>query len=66
MRIEKLSLEAGSGTQTDYLRAEADLLAARAGWIEARHGEVTARAELARVTGALDRAWVARNLEDEP
>jgi outer membrane protein TolC len=66
VRIEKLSLAAGSGTQTDYLRAEADLLEARAGWVEARHGEMSARAELARITGTLDGAWIARTLENEP
>ena len=66
VRIEQLSLAAGSGTQTDYLRSEADLLEARAGWAEARHGEMSARAELARITGALDRAWIARTLENEP
>lgn len=65
-RIENLSLAAGSGTQTDYLRSEADLLDARAGWAEARHGEVSAHAELARVAGILDRAWIARSLENEP
>jgi outer membrane protein TolC len=66
VRIEKLSLTAGSGTQTDYLRAEADLLEARAGWADARHGEMSARAELARAAGMLDHAWIARTLENEP
>jgi outer membrane protein TolC len=31
-RIEALALEVGAGVQTDYLRAEAELLAARARW----------------------------------
>jgi len=66
VRIERLSLDAGSGTQTDYLRAEADLLEARAGLVEAQHGEMAARAELARVTGELDADWIARTLEDRP
>jgi outer membrane protein TolC len=61
-RIERVSLTAGSGTQTDYLRAEADLLAARAHRVEARHREIAARVELARVTGQLDLAWLDRNL----
>jgi outer membrane protein TolC len=66
-RIEKLSLDAGSGTQTDYLRAEADLLEVRAALVEARHGEMASRVDLARATGALDRDWIARNLsEDRP
>jgi outer membrane protein TolC len=62
-RIERVSLEAGSGTQTDYLSAEADLLTARANRVEARHREIAAREELARVTGQLNLAWLARNLE---
>ena len=66
VRIERLSLDAGSGTQTDYLRAEADLLEARAGLVEAQHGEMAARAELARVIGELDADWIARTLEDRP
>jgi len=66
VRIERLSLDAGSGTQTDYLRAEAELLDARAGLVQARHGEITARSELARVSGALDLDWIARNLEARP
>lgn len=61
-RIERLTLQTGSGTQTDYLRAEADLLTARANRVEARHREIAARVELARVTGVLDVAWLARNL----
>lgn len=65
-RIEHLSLDTGSGTQTDYLRAEADLLDARAGLVQARHGEIAARSELARVSGELDLQWIARNLEARP
>jgi outer membrane protein TolC len=62
VRIERVALTTGSGTQTDYLRAEADLLTARANRVEARHREIAARVELARVTGQLDMAWLARNL----
>ena len=65
-RIERLSLDAGSGTQTDYLRAEADLLEVRSGLAQARHGEIAARAELARIAGELDSQWIARNLEARP
>ncbi len=64
VRIEKLSLETGARTQTDYLRAEADLLSARAGLAEARRGEIAARAELARVTGQLSSHWIANSLEN--
>jgi outer membrane protein TolC len=65
-RIQRLLLETGAGTQTDYLNAEADLLSARGGYIEARYDEIAGRAELARVTGVLDLAWIERNLEPEP
>lgn len=64
VRIELLRLDAGSGTQTDYLNAEADLLAARAALVEARHGAIAARVDLARVIGALDLAWVDRLVEN--
>ncbi|MBI2538139.1 MAG: TolC family protein [Gemmatimonadetes bacterium] len=65
-RIEQLSLEVGSGTQTDYLAAEANLLSARAGLIEARHSEIGARVELARIIGELSRDWLARIVEPVP
>ncbi len=65
-RIERLSLEVGSGTETDYLDAEAKLLSARAGLIEARHAEISARVELARMTGELSRDWLAQALETVP
>jgi outer membrane protein len=64
-RIEQLALAAGSSTQNDYLRAEAELLAARANLVEARYREIAARVELARVTGVLDTDWLQRNLEAE-
>jgi outer membrane protein len=57
-RIEALALEAGAGVQTDYLRAEADLLSTRAALAEARHGAAEARIRLARATGGLDLARV--------
>lgn len=65
-RIQKLALDAGSGTQTDYLIAEADLLASRASLAEATMSEIIARAELARVTGQLNIAWVQRVIESSP
>ncbi len=57
--IERTALEVGSGTQTDYLDALADLLRERTALIEARHAEVLARVELARVTGDLTPDWLA-------
>jgi outer membrane protein len=65
-RIEKLRLETGVGTETDYVRAEADRLAAEADLIEARYAEIAARAELARVEGSLSPEWIEQNLRNEP
>jgi outer membrane protein len=62
-RIEQLALEAGAGTQTDFLRADADLRGARARLIEARHMEILARIQLARTTGELSVEWLASTLE---
>ncbi len=62
-RIERTALEVGSGTQTDYLASEAELLCARANLIEAVHAEIAARIELARLTGELSVAWLAATLE---
>ena len=58
-RIEKLRLDNGAGTQTDYLRAEADLVAARASLAAAQYRTAVALLDLARVTGQLDSAWLA-------
>lgn len=65
-RIELLALEAGAGTQTDYLRAEAELLRVRSALVEARNAEIVTRTELARVTGQLGRDWLIDNLEITP
>jgi outer membrane protein TolC len=65
-RIQHLLVESGSGTQTDYLLAEADLLTARAGLATARADRIAARAELARVVGVLDLDWIDQHLEPEP
>jgi len=63
VRIQKLLLETGQGTQTDYLDAEADLLGARADLTRAQLGEVDARAGLALAAGQLTPAWIEENLE---
>ena len=60
-RIEKLRLETGVGTQTDYLRSEADLMQSRAGLAAARYRSMMARVEIARITGDLDPAWIVRS-----
>jgi len=65
-RIERLSLETGTGTQTDYLRAEADLLASRAERIRAEYGVIFAHTELARATGQLSREWLLSHLRRAP
>ncbi|UCD25018.1 MAG: TolC family protein, partial [Gemmatimonadota bacterium] len=57
-RIEQLALDAGAGTQTDYLRAEAELSQARAALVQTRHAEIAAHVELARVTGVLSQEWL--------
>ncbi len=61
-RIRQLSLQVGSGTETDYLEAEAALLSNRASLVQARHAEMGARVELARVTGELTTEWLGRVL----
>jgi multidrug efflux system outer membrane protein len=65
-RIERLALETGAGTQTEYLRSEAELLRAKASLIDARNKEIAARIELARVVGLLDHSWLDRELENTP
>lgn len=57
-RIERLRLENGAGTQSDYLRAEADLVGARAALAAARNRVALARIEIARVGGELDLEWL--------
>jgi outer membrane protein len=63
VRVERLSLEAGAGTQTDYLRAEASLSRGRSLLVQSQHAEIAARVELARVVGELSSEWLTRNLE---
>lgn len=64
-RIEQLALDVGTGVQTDYLRAEAELFEGRAGLARARSDVVRARLALARLTGELTLEWVTANLETE-
>lgn len=63
VRIERLRLEAGVGTEIDYLSAEAELLAASAGLVQAQYSEMVARVEFARIGGQLDLAWLERYVE---
>lgn len=62
-RIRLLSLRVGSGTETDYLDAEAALLSQRANLAQARNAEIAARVELARVTGVLALEWLTTIVE---
>jgi outer membrane protein len=62
-RIERLALDAGTGVQSDYILAEAELLRMRAALTEATYTEVLARVELARVTGEISFEWIKQNLE---
>ncbi len=65
-RIERLALETGAGTQTEYLRSEAELLRAKASLIDARNTEIAARVELARIVGQLNPTWLESELENTP
>lgn len=58
VRVERLRLDNGVGLESDYLDAEADLLAARSAEAEARLGLLASRTELARVEGALTVEWL--------
>jgi TolC family type I secretion outer membrane protein len=66
VKIEKLMLDAGSGTQTDFLDSEAGLVVAHASLADARHREIMAHVELARITGELNREWISYHLENRP
>jgi outer membrane protein TolC len=65
-RIERLSLDAGAGTEVEYLRAEADLRHARAQRAEARSARMFAHIELARLAGDLTADWLADHTETLP
>jgi len=62
-RIERLAVEAGTGVQSDLLRAEAGLFQARAAFTNARYEAVLARVRLARTQGILNRTWLNEALE---
>jgi outer membrane protein len=62
VRVQKLLLDEGAGTQTDYLNAEADLLAARASLADAKHAAILARVDLARAAGRLTPNWLRENI----
>jgi outer membrane protein len=61
-RVQKLLLDEGAGTQTDYLNSEADLLTARASLAEAKHAAILARVDLARAAGRLTPKWLRENI----
>jgi outer membrane protein TolC len=66
VRVQKLMLDHGAGTQTDYLNAEADLLGARASLAEAEQAVILARVDLARAAGQLTPEWLRENVETKP
>jgi len=66
VRIERLSLDTGAGTEVEFLRAEADLRHARAQLAEARSARILAHIELARLTGDLTVDWLADHTETLP
>ncbi len=66
VRVQQLLLDEGAGTQTDYLNAEADLLASRASLAEARHAAALARVDLARAAGRLTPEWLRQATAPAP
>lgn len=64
-RVQRLLLEVGSGTQIDYLAAEAELAVTRASLYEAQSATVLARVELGRVLAELSPAFLASHLAAE-
>ena len=64
-RIEALRLETGTGTQNEYLDAEAALLEARARLARTRYAALAARVRLARAWGVLTLDWLERTLGDD-
>jgi outer membrane protein TolC len=65
-RVERLALDEGAGTQSDWLRAEAGLFQARAGLADARFDVLRARIAWARALGLLDLDWIASLTEVSP
>ena len=66
VRIEQLTLDAGTGVQAEYLRAQANLRETRARLAQVRHTEIAARLELSRLSGDLDVGWLEQSLEMTP
>lgn len=64
-RVQQLLLDAGSGTQIDYLAAEAELAATRASLYEAQSATLLARVELGRILAQLSPAFLASHLAAE-
>jgi len=58
-RVESLALAQGAGTQSDFLRSEADLAGGRAALANARAERIATRVELARLVGSLSPATLA-------
>ena len=58
-RVESLALGQGAGTQTDFLRSEADLAVGRAALANARAERMATRVELARLVGSLTPATLS-------
>jgi outer membrane protein TolC len=65
-RVERLALDEGAGTQSDWLRAEAGLFQARAGLADARFAVLRARIARAQALGQLDLDWFSTLMEDTP
>lgn len=65
-RVEALALEQGAGTQTDFLRSEADLASGRAALANARAERIATRVELARLVGSLSPASLATLVANAP
>ncbi|MDA0313073.1 MAG: TolC family protein [Gemmatimonadetes bacterium] len=65
-RIEALALDAGSGLQSDLLRAQAGLYQSPSGHARARYDNVLARVSMARTRGTLDMNWLNEVLEIRP
>lgn len=61
-RIERLALDAGTGLQSDYLTAEAELFRLRAALSEANAALVLLRVDIARIQGEISLSWIASNL----
>lgn len=57
-RVERLRVETGNTTETDYLDAEAALLEARATLVQARSGEAAAWLKVGRAAGTLTVSWL--------